>query len=438
MPKYREFKKILKIFPLLTFTIIASIFLSGCALLSRFQGNQTITLKFWGLWESSATLNEVINDYKKIKPNINIVYEKRSPQQYRETLQSFISQDKGPDIFVFHNTWTPMLKNELAPAPQNIITPKEVLDQFYQINYFDLKTPQNNIIGLPQGVDGLALYMNEDIFKSAGIDTNFPITWQNVARNATKLTVKNSDGNIKTAGIALGVAANVDHFSDILGLMILQNGGDPKSPLDKQSADALDYYLSFAKDENKVWDEKLPRSTIAFAGGNLAMYIAPSWKAIEIKNANPLLKFKVVSVPQLEGGKVTWASYWANGVSLKSKNTKEAWEFVKYLSEEQTLTKLFSEASKSPGRFFGQPFPRKSMAAKLTGDPIVGAYINDAPYMRSSPMASLTYDNGLNDQIIKAYEEAVTNASKRQGTTKIALEIAAKSISETLSKFGAK
>lgn len=417
--------------------LVTAIVLSGCSLLSSFGQNQAITLKFWGLWESSTTINEVINEYKKIKPNINIVYEKRSKEQYRETLQSFISQNKGPDIFVFHNTWTPMLKNELAPAPQTVISSKEFLDKFYQINYFDLKNDKNNIIGLPQGIDGLGLYVNEDIFKSAGVDINFPVTWQNVARNASKLTVKDASGNIKTAGVALGTASNVDHFSDILALMILQNGGDPKSPLDKQSADALDYYTSFAKDENKVWDSNLPSSTQAFASGSLAMYIAPSWRAIEIKNANPLLKFKVLPVPQLEGGKVAWATYWANGVSVKSQHTKEAWEFVKYLSEEQTLTKLYSEASKSPGRFFGEAFPRISMASKLTADPIVGAYVSGAPYMRSAPMASFTHDNGLNDQIIKAYETAINTALKG-GNSQTTLATAEKEITKTLTQFGAK
>lgn len=435
MPKPKNSSKFLKIFIFCFFTILASTFLSGCSLLSRFQQGQPITLKVWGLWESSTTINQVISDYKKIKPNINIVYEKRSKELYRETLQSFISQDKGPDIFVFHNTWTPMLKNELSSAPDNIIKSKEFLDKYYQANYFDLKNTQNNIIGLPQGIDGLGLYINEDIFKNAGVDTNSPVTWQNVARIATRLTVKDESGNIKTAGIALGQASNVDHFSDILALMIIQNGGDPKSPIDKQSSDALDYYLSFTKGQNKVWDETLPSSTVAFAGGNLAMYLAPSWRAIEIKNANPLLKFRVLPVPQLEGGKVAWASYWANGVSQKSKNIKEAWEFVKYLSEEQTLTKLYSEASKSPGRFFGQPFPIVSMGTKLTEDPIVGAYIQDAPYMRSAPMASFTYDNGLNDQIIEAYQKVINTSLKGGSAT---LQTEAKNITETLTRFGAK
>lgn len=417
------------------FAILASTFLSGCSLLSRFQQVQTVNLKFWGLWESTTSINQIISDYKKIKPNVNIVYEKRSKEKYRETLQSHISQDKGPDVFIFHNTWTPMLKNELSPAPENIITPKEFVDNYYQVAYFDLKNSQNNILGLPQGIDGLGLYINEDIFKNAGVETNFPVTWQNVARNATRLTVKDDSGNIKTAGIALGTASNVDHFSDILALMILQNGGDPKSPIDKQSSDALNYFLNFSKGQNKVWDETLPSSTIAFAGGNLAMYLAPSWRAIEIKNANPLLKFKVLPVPQLEGGKVAWASYWANGVSLKSQYTKEAWEFVKYLSEEQTLTKLYSEASKSPGRFFGQPFPRVSMGSKIVSDPIVGAYINDAPFMRSAPMASLTFDNGLNDQIIKSYQDIINSSLKGGSST---LQTEAIKIDKVLTSFGAK
>lgn len=417
--------------------IVSSITLSGCALLSRFSQEQGTTIKFWGLWESTTTINQIITDYKKVKPNVNIVYDKRSHQQYRETLQSFIDQDKGPDVFVFHNTWTPMLKNYLSPAPQNVISSKEMLEKFYQNIFFDLKNSQNNIIGLPQGIDGLGLYINEDIFKSAGIDINFPLNWQTVARNASALTVKDASGNIRTAGIALGTASNVDHFSDILALMILQNGADPKSPIDKQAADALNYYVSFAKGENKVWDEKLPTSTVAFAGGNLAMYLAPSWRAIEIKNANPLLKFKVRPVPQLEGGKVAYASYWANGVSVKSKHAQEAWEFVKFLSEEQSLTRIFSEASKSPGRFFGQPFPRIAMGSKLSSDPIIGAYVSDAPFMRSAPMASLTQDNGLNDQIIKLYQEAVVGALKGGDSSRELAKIAP-GIAKALSDFGGK
>ena len=412
--------------------VLIAIILSGCSLLSSKKDEQ-VALKYWGIWESSTTISQVIADYKKIKPNVSITYEKRSPQQYRESLQSQIQSGKGPDIFSFHNTWPVMFKNELAPAPSTVMTDKALSQNYYPVVFKDMRNDKKQVIGLPSGIDGLALYWNEDIFKSAGIPTP-PATWQALGQAASQLTVRDSQGNIRTAGVALGTASNIDHYSDILGLMIYQNGGDPKSPVDKQAAEALEYYTSFAKGSNKVWDETLPGSTVAFAGGTLAMYFAPSWRAIEIKNANPLLNFKVAPVPQLENGNINWASYWANGVSAKSAHVNQAWEFVKYLNEEQTLIKLYSEAAKSPGRLFGQPYPTKALGQQLMPDPIVGAYIGEAPTMQSFPMASLTWDNGVNDQIIKAYEDAI-NSAARGDSAAGALQTTANNITKILSKF---
>jgi len=413
--------------------IFVTIFISGCSLVPKFQKEGSATLKYWGLWESASTMNQIISDYKKIKPNVDIVYEKKSPQQYREALVNQTQSGRGPDIFRFHNTWTPMLENILSPVPSSVVSQNEFKKNYYPTVINDLRNSKKDFVGVPLEIDGLALYWNEDIFNAAGI-TKAPTTWQELSQAAIKLTVRDTAGNIKTAGIALGTTANVDHFSDILGLMILQNGGDLKLPTDKASTDALEYYTNFAKGENRVWDETMPSSTIAFVGGNLAMYFGPSWRAIEIKNANPLLKFKVSLIPQLEGGRVAWASYWVEGVSEKSANKDEAWEFVKYLQQEETLIKLYSEAAKSPGRFFGEPYPKISMAAKLAADPIIGAYIADAPYMRSFPMASRTFDNGLNDQIIKAYEDAV-NSVARGGSAKGSLDTASKNIAAILVRF---
>ncbi len=414
-------------------TLFAAVVLAGCTLIPGLKKQESVTLRYWGLWESATTVNQIIADYKKIKPNVEIIYEKKSPQQYREALVNQTQQGKGPDIFRFHNTWTPMIESILSPVPSSVVSQSEFKKNFYPTVISDIRNSQKQFVGVPLEVDGLGLFWNEDILKAAGI-TAPPSTWQELAQIAAALTVRDQAGNIQTAGVALGTASNVDHFSDILGLMILQNGGDPKLPTDKASADALEYYASFAKGNNRVWDETLPSSTVAFAGANVAMYFAPSWRAIEIKNANPLLRFRVAPVPQLEGGKVAWASYWVEGVSAKSPHQQEAWEFVKYLVQDDTLVKFYGEAAKSPGRFFGEPYPKVSMAPKLASDPVVGAFIADAPYMRSFPMASRTFDNGLNDQIIKAYEDAVNSVAKGN-TPKGALEIAAKNIGTVLSRF---
>ncbi len=416
---------------LLSFLLIP--LLAGCSLLPASINGKKVTLKYWGLWDSATTINQVVADFKKTHPNIDVQYEKKSLQQYRESLQSQIDSGIGPDIFSFHNTWVPMLKSQLEPVPQTVLSDNDFKKNFYPTVITDLRNGQKKFVGVPLEIDGLGLYWNEDIFKAAGI-VNPPKTWQELAQDAAKLTVRDPQGNIKTSGIALGTASNVDHFSDILGLMIIQNGGDPKTPDDKYTADALEYYTNFAKGDNHVWDESLPSSTVAFIGNNLAMYFAPSWRASEIKNANPLLNFKIAQVPQLEGNKVGWSSYWAEGVSAKSANKDAAWQFIKYLQEDQTLVSLYSESKKTPGILIGKPYPKVSLADKLLTDPYSAGFIQDAPFMRSFPMASRTSDNGLNDQIIKAYEDAV-NATLHGTPAQSALQTAAKNVTTIFGRF---
>src|SRR3989344_1028013 len=120
--------------------IFSAVFLTACSLLPA-KREETVTLKFWGLWESASSMDKIKNDYKKIKPNTNVVYEKRSIQQYRESLEKQIQDGKGPDVFYFHNTWTPMLKEELSPIPSSVISQSDFKKNFYPIVFYDLRNP---------------------------------------------------------------------------------------------------------------------------------------------------------------------------------------------------------------------------------------------------------------------------------------------------------
>ena len=171
----------------------------------------------------------------------------------------------------------------------------------------------------------------------------FPTTWNELRQIARELTIKDENGTVTQAGVALGRTENVDHWPEILGLMMLQNGVDLTKLTGKLAEDALDFYTIFSKDDG-VWDATLPSSTVSFAGGKLAMYFGPSWRAHEIRLQNPNLRFRTVSVPQLpkteaNEADVTYASYWAEGVWTRSKNKTEAWKFLKFLSQRDNLSK---------------------------------------------------------------------------------------------------
>lgn len=395
---------------------------------SQPEAQEPITLTWWGLWEPKSVVSQVILDYQRSHPNVIVDYVQQDHKNYRERLQSALARDEGPDIFRFHNTWVPMLRKELSAMPTSIYSPAQFQEMFYSIMESDLKTG-SSYVGLPLMYDGLALFYNQDMLNE--IQAEVPTTWEQFRKIATQLTQWDEEGKITRSGAALGTSSNVSHFSDILGLMMLQNGANLGNPTNKVAEDALSFYTIFTQ-KDRVWDETMPVSDYAFSSGKAAMILAPSWRALEIKAANPDLNFGVAPVPQLPGTNISWASYWAEGVSSRSSHQTEAWQFLKYLTEKETLEKLYSAAAAERG--FGEIYPRKDLADLLKDDPITGAYINQISQAQTWYMCSRTHDNGLNDRIIKYWQDAV-NAVLDNGQSKQALETAAQGIQQVLSQY---
>ncbi len=405
--------------------------------------NKTVTtaageITWWGLWEDETVIKSVITEYEAANPKVKIKYVRQSKEDYRERLTNALAKGIGPDIFRFHNTWVPMFKSELDKVPATVYLTSTFTQIFYPIASSDL-TSGTSLVGVPLEYDGLTLFINEEIFEKAG--KAFPTTWNELRQVARELTIKDETGAITQSGVALGRTENVDHWPEILGLMMLQNGVDLNKPTGKLAEDALDFYTIFSATDG-VWDATLPPSTVAFAGGNLAMYFGPSWRAFEIRQQNPNLRFKSIPVPQLpkttaNEADVNYASYWAEGVWARSKNKTAAWDFLKFLSSKENLEKTYNQASKT--RMFGEPYPRQEMEVLLKDHPIVGSTILGAKTAQTWFLQSKTWDGptGINSQINKYFEDAVNfvNTGKE---AKVALEPVAQGIIQVLSQYGIK
>jgi ABC-type glycerol-3-phosphate transport system substrate-binding protein len=150
------------------------------------------------------------------------------------------------------------------------------------------------------------------------------------------------------------------------------------------------------------------------------MILAPSWRAFDIAEINPSLRFKIAPIPQLPGNTVNWASYWVEGVSSKSKYPAQAMEFIKFLTSKEGATLLYSEEAKAR-KLFGEPYARMELASTLTNDPYAGAYVVQGKDARAFPLASRTFDNGLNDKLI-VYLENALNALKTGSSPTTELE----------------
>lgn len=393
------------------FLILLAVFVK--TIFFRKSSNKSVNLIYWGLWEDKEVIEPLIVAYQQKNPNVKISYQKMNPQDYREKL---VSRSKAgttnqntiekPDIFRFHNTWLPEIKDIIAPLPTIVMSGDEFDKTFYPIHKKDLKIG-NYYYGLPLEIDGLVLVYNQGLFKKAGIST-VPSTWDDITQIVPRLTVKDTSGNLITSGIALGTAGNVDHFSDIFGLLLLQNGGSLDKLDQNEASGALEIYRKFSEPPQGYWNEEMANSTTAFIQEKVAMIIVPSWEILTIKTANPDIDMKVVPVPVVPGTPlISISSYWVEGVSRFSSNQIEAWKFLRFLTEKDSMTKLYELERRI--RPFGEPYSRVDLASLLIQDPYLGAVIKQANNYVSLPLISRTMDNGLNDEIIKYIENAINS-----------------------------
>jgi multiple sugar transport system substrate-binding protein len=293
-----------------------------------------------------------------------------------------------------------MLSEELSPLPSKVMSTDDYQQTFYPVASQQLQVA-GQIVGIPLMYDGLGLYYNKEVLTTAGEEP--PKTWTELKTLASKLTIR-AGNEIKRSGLAIGNASTTEHFSDIIALLMIQNGAELNDLTTKEAQEALVFYTNFVV-KDKVWDDKLPSSTVAFARGDAAMMLAPSWRAHEVLEINPNLEFGIVSAPTLGTGRKTWASFWAEGVSSKSTNKEISWELLKFLSSKEIMQKLYNDQAKT--RSFGEIYSRVDLADTLANEPMVAPFLADAPYSQGSYLSSYTHDKGLNDNLIKYYQDAV-------------------------------
>ncbi len=434
--------------------ILAILFLIFRVLLPGIKGGgvNKVVINYWGLWEEPAVIQGIIADYEAKNPNVKINYVRNQKTNYRTRLQARLesgaSKDDNPDIFRYHSTWVPMLKNSLAKVPAETANSIGLDNDFYDTYKGTIKIG-GSWLGVPLMYDGLSLFYNKDLLDSAQVAV--PKSWWDLGMAANKLTVRDESGKIKIAGAALGLVDNVDHWSDILGLMLKQGGVDvlaDDADNNKKLTDVLTFYTLF-RSKDHVWDEILSPSTEMFANGKLAFYFGPSWRVFNIEEMKKgVLNYEITTVPQLPTlndvppdqvnneanlTNIHWGSYWVEGVSPNSKNQKEAWKFLTYLSTKENMEKMYTAASQI--REFGEIYPRKSMKTNMMANPKTKPFVNAADNATSWYLASRTDDAGLNEEMSKYFGDAINSIVLNNATPESVLPTLRSGINQLVTKY---
>lgn len=388
-----------------------------------------VTLKFWGYWDP-AVVEPLFQEYHDTHPLITIEYEKREQESYRETLQTRLANGSGPDMFFYPSKWLPVLMNQLSPMPKGIYEESSFKDSFFPISFKDLNA-NSKLWGVPVSYEGLGLLYNYEQFRPKGLD-HAPATWDDLRTTYYPLLQVNSkEGEIQTATIPLGTSNNVDYASQILQLMMAQNGVtfitkgqlslhtslSADQPPRNLGADALTFYSLFAQGnkDQVFWNSSLPSSTEAFTSGKVAMLLAPNTTINDIlKNSqdqHSSLDLKVSAVPQIPDKKpLTWGTSVAVGVSSYSTRQEKAWEFLKFFSSQKAEASILSGEQK----LMTVPHipARVGVAASLQNNPYLGAYVTQAPYAVNFYGGDNSSDSVVNEPISAIFHDMIDNPSR--------------------------
>jgi multiple sugar transport system substrate-binding protein len=350
-----------------------------------------ITLTYWRVFDDEDAFREIIKKYEAIHPYITIDYHKMRYEEYESALLNALAEDRGPDIFSINNTWIRKYQSKLTPLPDttslvypvvtgtikqettyelrtnNSLSLKELKDNFVDVVGNDVVLDDNKIYGLPLSVDTLAMFYNKDLFNNAGISQP-PQYWNNeFLQDVKKLTQQDTKKGLVQSGAALGGSSNIQRFSDIISVLMMQNGANMmtdnsvtfnQTPPNNKDAnynpglEAVRFYTDFAnpQKESYAWNSDLPNSLDMFINGNLAIMFGYSYNLPTIKTQAPKLNFSIAKLPQIEGNpptNINFANYWVESVAKKSAHPNEAWDFIEFMTREEQV-KSYLQVAKHP------------------------------------------------------------------------------------------
>lgn len=430
-------------------------------------------LNVWGVMDDVDAYQEIFSDFRKARPNVDIRFRRLRLEEYEQELLNTLAEDRGPDVFMVHDSAVDKYLPKILPMPKQVKTAvqvvtgtlkKEVTSQVVAQPLLSLKALksefadavvknsvrnvnvagkpderqlEDRIVALPMYVDTLALYYNKDLLNAARIPTP-PEDWGQFQAQVKKLVKQNEVGQIAQAGAGIGTGKNVERAFDILSLLMLQNGtvmaddeGFPmftRMPAELEgkreqlpALQALGFYTDFANPAKDVytWNADQPNSLEAFIQGTSAFFLGYGYHLPLIRARAPKLNLGLTKAPQIGAPEVNYANYWMWTVSKKTASPDLAWLLVNFMTDKDEVAKYLKAAKR--------PAARKALLQDQLEDEDVGVFA-------SQVITAKTWYRGVDPKSAEdAFIELIGAAlGAEQDAVAEALRIASEKVAQTV------
>lgn len=398
----------------LSAALLTSSLLSGCSPKEESdngKGETTIVLSGWGGNPvEKKLLQEVLNDFEKAHPTINVKFNQIS-DQYMDVIKTRLIGGTAADVFYLDAFEAPGLIETGAIEPLDRYVTKDFDIKDFEQQQLDAFKEKGKIYGFPKDYSTLALFYNKKMFKEAGISAP-PKTWDELEDAAKKLTKGQ-----KVYG--LGVLPQVERL-----YYMAQSGGGQMITNDKATfaedrvvralQPLLDMHL---KDKTAAQPSEVGSGSAGemFGQGRAAMVMEGNWNIPFMEDTFPKIDYGTAEIPTVNGKKGTMSFTVGYVMNAESKHKKASWELIKYLTGKEGMKKWTSKGFALP--------TRKSVASELgyDKDELRGPLVKGSKYAtvwQDGPTLPIVMNN-FNNQFLSAYlgerplKEALKDAQKQ-------------------------
>ncbi|HEV2067120.1 MAG TPA: ABC transporter substrate-binding protein [Thermomicrobiales bacterium] len=298
-----------------------------------------VTITFASWVGSSPVLQSLRDQFQQLHPNITVNFEDVPAEEFTDRLTTRIAGGNPPDVaFLDQSAVVDFASRnallELGPYAEQSAAVKvdDYVDAFLNAAIYEEK-----LYGLPFDGESTGLFYRTDLFETAGI-AGPPTTWEEFEAAAQALT----NAENRTYGTILFATEAAYYWYPWLW----QNGGELLSEDGTQilfnsdeGKEAAEFYVGLAEYSPADYlNSNSYDGRIAFAEGQVAMYIAGAWFAGVMMSEFPDITGKWAAAPLPE--RVRCATTVAGDtlvIPSASANHDASWKWIEFLSAPQNL-----------------------------------------------------------------------------------------------------
>ncbi len=310
---------------------------------------ENITIELW--WHEygpfTAYVKELIEAYKKVRPNVTINPTVASSTDMNQKLTVALAAGTGPDIMDADASYYVAYhaKGVLEPANLDVFGAKSYQELMarYVSGGLASGTFEGKVYTLPYQGNSMSLFINNKLFAAAGLDPrkDAPRTWKDLMALCPRLKKVEGKRTVRKAfefpyHSPRWQLQDLQPMTEQFGGKILSDDGKTASLNSPETVKALTLWRDVTKE---CGDPKNTKNTASnpnqdFLDGFTVMWITGPWATPQVL-ASPIKgDFTVVGLPQVDPAKPRTMVYgWAWGVNKNKpeKNKIVAWDFVKFM-----------------------------------------------------------------------------------------------------------